>query len=217
MAKAPLVVLCALLLATAALAPAGDTDNASSAYGFVCRLIPGSSLAVVTPLHEMFSPGSRVRFYDDRGEVCATGVVRSSYRDLAYVAVEGRSMERLRKGFIVSSPESSEEARMFCPFSRNIPLVIEKGVRAGHAVPPNVIVIRFRKDRVRPVYFRHYVHEMGCRSCHHRELDTPCRSCHPAEEGAEAKISFGECARQKCMGCHEGHKEKSEECVWCHG
>ena len=214
MAKSLLIPLCVILLAAPGISPAGDTDNEALTYGFVCRIVSSRSLAVITPLQGVFSLGSRVLFHDDTGAICATGVVSSTYPDLAYVAVDNGAMEILSRGFIASSADS-EEIRVICRYSMNIPMVIEKGVRPGHVVPPNVVVINYIENTMRPVYFRHYAHDLGCRTCHHKDLDTPCKSCHPVRNGDD-KVPFADCVRQRCMGCHEGHRGKSAECVWCH-
>ncbi len=214
MAKLLVALLFEILLAVPGVAFAEDADRESLAYGFVCRIVSSRSLAVVTPLQGMFSPGTHVRFHDEKGNVCAKGVVRSTYPDLAYVAVESGDLEILNRGFVVSTADS-EEIRGICRYSMNIPMVIEKGVRPGHVIPPNVIVINYIEKAMRPVYFRHYAHDLGCRTCHHKDLDTPCKSCHPVEEEMD-KVSFADCVREKCMRCHEKQAGKTAECVWCH-
>ncbi|HEY5995692.1 MAG TPA: hypothetical protein VIU29_01660 [Candidatus Deferrimicrobiaceae bacterium] len=213
----PLLVLFlgAILAAVPVPSAAAPPDNAAPAYGFVCRIVSSGAVAVITPIQGAFAPDHRIRFYDDNGAVCATGIVRSAYPDLVYVAVEGGTVDFLHKGFIASSDNMTADVRMICGFSMNLPMVIEKGAGSGHRVPPNVIVLNYVENAMKPVYFRHYAHDLGCRTCHHEDLDTPCKSCHL--EGLVAKkVSFGECVREKCMGCHKAHEGKSAECVWCH-
>lgn len=214
MAKPLFIPLFTILLVAPGISFAGETHPEALTYGFVCRVVSSRSLAVISPLKGVFSLDSRVLFHDEEGTVCATGVVRSAYKDLAYVAVDNGSVEDLKRGFVASSADS-EEVQMICRYAMNLPLVIEKGVRPGHVVPPNVIVINYVEKTMSPVFFRHYAHDLGCRTCHHKDLDTPCRNCHPVREDA-GKVTFEECVRHRCVGCHEKHEGKSAECAWCH-
>ena len=210
----------AILLVLTALRTHGAEDNAASALGFVCRIVPAQNIAVITPLSGVFAPDSRIRFYDDNGVTCGTGVVRSAYPDMVYISFETGSVECLKKGFIASSPLREEEAKAICQYSMNIPMVVEKGGTEGHTLPPNTIVLRYGGDPGTSVHFRHYAHDLGCRSCHHKDLDTRCNVCHPLQEGkfqeGKDQASIAECLRQKCMGCHKSHEGKSADCTWCH-
>jgi len=215
MARRCLGLLVAILLAVPVTAPGGETDNASSALGFVCRVVTAGNVAVVTTLSGAFVPQSRIRFYDDKGEQCATGVVRNTHTDLAYIALDSGSVECLKKGFVAYSGEQEEKAKAICRFSLNIPMFIEKAGRGSHTIPANVIVISAGDNGAGAIYFRHYVHDMECRKCHHHEIRKSCRECHPAEQGV-VPLNYRECLRDRCMGCHKGREASSEECVWCH-
>lgn len=214
MASRFLPCLVALLLAVPAPGAGEAPDNAATALGYVCRVLSARGEAVVAPLAGSFSVDSRLRFYDDTGQPCATGVVRSAYSDLAYVTLETGSVECLKKGFLVSSGEAEGAVRLLCQYSMNLPMVIERGTRPGHAIPKNVIVLNYSETMLAPVYFRHYEHDLGCRKCHHQDLDTPCKSCHPLKDGG--RTTLPECMRKRCAGCHLSHEGKSSECVWCH-
>lgn len=213
MARIAIVVVCLFLLALP-VAGAGDPgDNEIRASGFVCRTISVRSVAVVTPLTGVFIPGAQIRFFDDTGNVCGTGTVRSAYSDLAYVAVDNVSVEALKKGFIAAAGSGDNEAKMLCGYSMNLPMVIEKGKEGGHTVPPNVVRIKYHDDSTKPVWFRHFKHDMECRTCHHRVLDAKCDSCHPI---ARRTGNPEKCLREICTGCHKEHEDKTSECGWCH-
>ncbi len=214
MANRFLSLLVVLLFAIPAPCEGEGPDNAATALGYVCRVLSARGEAVVAPLAGAFSADSRLRFFDETGQLCATGIVRSAYSDLAYVSLESGSAECLKKGFLVSSGDSEEAVRALCQFSMNLPMVIERGTRQGHRIPPNVIVLNYSETMLAPVFFRHYEHDLGCRKCHHQDLDTPCKSCHPLKDGGRTVLS--ECVRKRCMNCHRGHTGKSADCVWCH-
>lgn len=216
MGKRSLVLLVAILLAFPASSPGEETDVAESGWGFVCRVLSTQNTGVVTPLSGIFVPDSRIFFLDEKGERCGSGVVRSVYPDLAYITLDGGTAEVLKKGFIASTPGGEREAKMLCRFSLNIPFVMEQGGTPGHKVPPNVIVLNYVDNAVRPVYFRHYSHDLVCRNCHHREPDRPCKECHP-QKPSGIREALGECLRDRCLGCHKGHEGKSAGCAWCHG
>jgi hypothetical protein len=214
MARATSVVLCSLLLAVPFSGFGEGADVETNASGFICRTISDRSVAVVTPLTGFFVPGAQIRFFDDSGRLCGTGTVRSSYTDLAYVAVDNCPIEDLKKGFIASAGSADNEAKMLCGFSMNLPMVVEKGEGGGHNVPPNVLRIKYNDNSTKPVWFRHYRHDMACRTCHHRQLDAPCKSCHPTKRGSDMKA--GNCIKEICTGCHKEHKDKTSDCAWCH-
>jgi len=215
-----LVPLVAILLLTPLPCGSGDADNAAQAMGFVCRVISDRNVAVISPLSGAFSLDSRVRFLDEKGTLCATGIVRSSYPDLAYVALDNGSVECLHAGFMAYTGPLEEQAKFLCGYSRNLPMVVGKDGQPGHRIPPNVIVINYIENSMRPVHFRHQAHDIGCRTCHHRDPDTPCSKCHPTAEEMKRlggnRVGFGDCVREKCIGCHKGHEGKSADCVWCH-
>jgi len=215
MAKRLLRFSLVVLLALPALRTSGAEDNAASALGFVCRVVSAQNVAVVTPLSGAFVPDSPIRFYDDNGALCGTGIVRSAYADMAYVFLETGSAECLKKGFIASSPQLEKEAKAMCRYSMNLPMVIEKGGPMSHNLPPNTLVLRYGGEPGTSVLFHHYAHDLGCRACHHKDLDTRCNECHPLQ-GRKDKTSLAECLREKCMGCHKGHEGKSADCTWCH-
>jgi len=215
MGKRALVLLVAILSFIPSSSPGEGPDNAASGWGFVCRVLPAQGTAVVTPLSGIFVPDSRIFFLDEKGERCGSGIVRSVYPDLAYVTIESGSAETLKKGFIASSPKGEGEARMLCGFSLNLPYVIEKGGNRGHTLPPNVVVLNTNENTAKPVYFRHYSHDIGCRKCHHKDLDRACKDCHPLNPTGTQE-ALGDCLRDRCMGCHKGHDGKSSDCAWCH-
>jgi hypothetical protein len=215
MGKRSLVFLFAILLVLPATSPGEGPDNAASGWGFVCRVLSTQGTAVVSPLSGMFVPDSRILFLDERGERCASGIVRSVYPDLAYITLESGSAESLKKGFIASSPKGEGEARMLCGYSLNLPYVIEKGGTEGHRLPPNVLVLNYSENAVKPVYFSHYAHDLGCRKCHHKDLDRACKDCHPLTPTG-TRETLGDCLRDRCMGCHKDHEGKSADCAWCH-
>jgi hypothetical protein len=220
MAKRLLVPLVAIILLTPVPCGSGEADNAAQAMGFVCRILSDQNVAVVSPLGAAFSPESRIRFLDEQGNTCATGVVRSAYPDLAYVALDNGSVDRLQNGFIAFAGPIEEQAKFLCGFSRNLPMVVGKNGQPGHRIPPNAIVINYIEQTMKPVSFRHYAHDFGCKTCHHRDLETPCRQCHPVKEEMRIpggnQVAFGDCMRMKCIGCHKGHEGKSADCAWCH-
>jgi hypothetical protein len=187
----------------------------ADASGFICRTIPDRSIAVVSPLTGGFAKGMSIRFFDDTGALCGTGIVQSAYSDLAYVAIDNCPVERLKKGFIASAGSGDNEAKMLCGFSMNLPMVIERGKEGGHSVPPNVVRIKYNDNSTKPVYFRHFKHDMACVTCHHREIDTPCKSCHPVKRGKE-ELKTDSCLREICTSCHKEHKDRTSECAWCH-
>lgn len=216
-----LLVLLAAVLWSASLSPgSGKAGDIAPALGFVCRVLSAPNVAVVASLTGLFPPDSRIRFLDDEGNVCATGIVRSSYPDLSYIALDNGSVDSLKKGFVAFSPSLEEQARVLCKYSLNLPMMTDRNGRPWHALPPNTIVINYVENAMKPVSFHHYAHDFGCRACHHRDLDTPCRQCHPTLEEmrrlAPGKVGFAECIREKCIGCHKGHEGKSSECAWCH-
>jgi hypothetical protein len=215
MGKRSLALFFAFFLFVPASSPGGDPDSAGPGWGFVCRVLPSQNTAVVTPLSGMFVPDGRIFFLDEKGERRGSGIVRSVYPDLAYVTLESGSADALKKGFIASSPKGEGEARMLCGFSLNLPYVIEKGGNQGHRIPPNVIILNYDDNAVKPVYFRHYSHDIGCRKCHHKDLDRACKDCHPLVPTGTQE-TLGECLRDRCMGCHKEHDGKSAECAWCH-
>lgn len=186
----------------------------SVAYGFVCRVLETQEKVVITPLVGKFVPDREIRFYDDKGNFCCAGVVKSSYPDMAYVAIEPGKVELLKKGFMASFGGREEDVRVMCSYSMNFPLIIDNGTLRGHVVPPNVIVLNYIENAMKPVYFRHYAHNIGCRTCHHRDLDTPCSACH--DGGISVKVTFEECVRGRCWGCHKTKDGASADCVWCH-
>ena len=214
------VLLVTILLSVPVPCGSGDDGNAGQAMGFVCRVLTDRNVAVVTSLAGAFPMETRIRFMDDKGNTCAEGVVRSSYPDLAYVALDNGSVDCLKKGFLAFSPSLEEQAKVMCGYSMNLPMVIGKSGQPGHRIPPNAIVINYIEQTMRPVSFRHYAHDIGCRTCHHKDLDTPCRQCHSVDEDMRKtgsnKVAFGDCVRMKCIGCHRGHEGKSSECAWCH-
>jgi hypothetical protein len=214
MARYLTALFCVILLSLPASSIGEEADNAATGNGFICRTISDGSVAVVSPLTGAFTPGSRIRFFDDTGQVCGTGTVKSAYSDLAYVAVDNCSPDTLKKGFIASAGEGDNEARMLCGFSMNLPMLLEKGGGEAHAVPPNVLRIKYNDNATKPVWFRHYKHDMACVKCHHRGLDTPCKACHPTKKGKDQKA--GGCIKEICTGCHIEHKDKTSECGWCH-
>lgn len=220
MAKRALVLLLTILLSVPVPCGGGEEDNAARAMGFVCRVLTDQNVAVVTSLAGAFPPEGRIRFMDDRGNTCATGIVRSSYPDLAYVALDNGSVDCLKTGFLAYSPSLEEQAKVMCGYSMNLPLVIGKNGKPGHRIPPNAIVINYIEQTMKPVAFRHYAHDIGCKTCHHKDLDTPCRQCHPTSEEAKRlganRVDFGDCVRERCIGCHKGHEGKSSDCAWCH-
>lgn len=220
MAKRILVLLAAIMWAFPVPCGSGEADNSAQAMGFVCRVLSDQNVAVISPLGGTFTTDNRIRFLDEQGNTCATGVVRSAYPDLAYVALDNGSVECLRKGFIAFTGPLEEQAKYLCGFSRNLPVVVGKNGRSGHRIPPNAIVINYIEQTMKPVSFRHYVHDFGCRTCHHRDLDTPCRKCHPVNEEARRaggnQVAFGDCVRMKCVGCHKDHEGESADCSWCH-
>ncbi|HWS16015.1 MAG TPA: cytochrome c3 family protein [Candidatus Methylomirabilis sp.] len=215
MEKRSLVLLVAILLTIPASSPGEEPNGVEAGWGFVCRVLSSQNTGVVTPLSGIFAPDSRIFFLDEKGERCGSGIVRSVYPDLAYITLEGGTAESLKKGFIASTPKGEGEARLLCGFSLNIPFVMEKGGNQGHKVPPNVIVLNYVDNAVRPVYFRHYSHDLGCRKCHHKELDRPCKDCHPLKPTGKQE-ALGDCLRDRCQGCHKGHEGMSAGCVWCH-
>lgn len=215
MGKRFLVLLVVILSFIPASGAGEGPDNAATGYGFVCRVLTTQGTAVVTPLSGIFVPDTRIFFLDEKGERCGSGVVTSVYPDLAYVSVESGSADALKKGFIASSPKGEGEARMLCGFSLNLPYVIEKGGTRGHALPPNVVVLNYNENAVKPVYFRHYSHNLGCQKCHHKDLDRSCKDCHPLSP-TESQETLGDCLRDRCMGCHKGHEGVSSDCTWCH-
>ena len=215
MGKRSLVLLVAILSFLPASGTGEGPDNAASGYGFVCRILSAQGTAVVTPLSGMFVPDSEILFLDEKGERCGSGVVSSVYPDLAYVTIESGSADALKKGFIASSPKREGEAKMLCGYSMNLPFVIEKGGPRGHRLPPNVIVLNTGENVVKPIYFRHYTHDLGCRKCHHKDLDRACKDCHPVKATGE-QDTLGECFRDRCMGCHKGQAGRSADCAWCH-
>ncbi len=215
MLKAVTFVLCLFLLLALPVPGVGEgPDNAARASGFICRTITDQSIAVVSPLTGSFLPGSQIRFFDDAGKICGTGVVKSAYFDLAYVAVDNVSMDQLRKGFIASAGSGDNEAKLLCGFSLNLPMVVGTAKEGGHNVPANVLRIKYNDNSTKPVWFRHYKHDMECRTCHHRELDAPCKSCHPVKRDKE--LNAGSCIKEICTGCHKEHKDKTSDCAWCH-
>jgi hypothetical protein len=220
MAKRFLGLLVTVLLSVPVPCGSGDADNAAQAMGFVCRILTDQNVAVVTPLAGSFIPDSPIRFLDDKGNTCATGIVRSSYPDLSYVALDNGSVDCLKKGFVAFAGPIEEKAKVLCKYSLNLPLVIGKDGKPGHSIPPNAIVINYIEQTMKPVSFRHYAHDIGCRTCHHKDLDTPCRQCHPTSEEAKRpganRVDFGDCVRERCIGCHKGHEGKSSDCAWCH-
>ena len=133
--------------------------------------------------------------------------------NLAYVAVDNCPIDRLKKGFIASAGDSDNEAKMLCGYSMNLPMVVGQENEGGHNVPPNVLRIKYNDNSTKPVYFRHFKHDMACRTCHHRSLDAPCKSCHPLGKTGE---SIERCVRDICTGCHKEHKDKTSQCGWCH-
>lgn len=88
MVKRLLVLLAALLLSASLPPGSGEAGDIAPAMGFVCRVLPARNVAVVTSLTGLFPPDSRIRFLDDEGNICATGIVRSSYPDLSYIALD---------------------------------------------------------------------------------------------------------------------------------
>lgn len=220
MAMRFLVLLVPVLLSVPASSATADADNAAKAIGFVCRVQTHRNVAVVTSLSGLFPLDSPIRFVDEEGNLCATGIVRSSYPDLSYIDLQTGSADVLKKGFVAYSPAAEEEAKILCQYSMNLPLLIDRGGRAGHTLPPNTIVINYIASRMKPVYFRHYIHDFGCKTCHHHDLDTPCRQCHPTGEVAAGPgahpVGFGDCVREKCIGCHRDYEGASADCAWCH-
>jgi len=220
MAARFLVLLVPFLFSVSGSSGAAGADNAVQAIGFVCRVQTHRNVAVVTSLSGIFPLDSPIRFLDEEGNLCATGIVRSSYPDLSYVVLDTGSAEDLKKGFVAHSPGAEEEAKILCQYSMNLPMILDKEGKAGHNLPPNTIVINYIASRMKPVFFRHYLHDFGCRTCHHHDLDTPCRRCHPTAENATGlgtnPVGFGDCIRTKCIGCHRDYEGASADCVWCH-
>lgn len=216
MERRSLVFLVAILMFLPGTSPGDGPDNAASGWGYVCRVLSTQGMAVVTPLSGIFEQDSRIFFLDEKGERCGSGIVRSVYPDLAYITIESGSAEALKKGFIASSPKVEGEARMVCGYSMNFPFLIEKGGGRGHILPPNVLVLNYNENAVKPVYFRHYTHDLGCRKCHHKDLDSACKDCHPPTPTETMGETLADCLRDRCMGCHKGHDGKSSDCVWCH-
>lgn len=196
-----------------------DADNAAQAIGFVCRVQTQRNVAVVTSLSGMFPLDTPIRFLDEEGNLCATGIVRSAYPDLSYIDLVTGSAECLKQGFVAYSPAAEEEAKILCRYSMNLPLIIGRDGKSGHSLPPNTIVINYIASRMKPVFFHHYLHDFGCKTCHHHDLDTPCTRCHPTGEAkavaGRKSVSFGDCVREKCIGCHRDYEGASADCVWC--
>lgn len=215
-----LVLLVPILVSVPPLPLAAGADNAAQAIGFVCRVQTRRNVAVVTSLSGIFPLGGPIRFLDDEGNLCATGIVRSAYPDLSYIDLETGSADRLKAGFVAYSPAAEEEAKILCRYSMNLPLIIGKEGKDGHTLPPNTIVINCIASRMEPVFFRHSLHDFGCKTCHHHDLDTPCRQCHPTAETAMGigmnPVGFGDCVREKCIGCHRDYEGASSDCAWCH-
>jgi hypothetical protein len=213
MGKSAAVVLSLFLLLLPVPSPGAPPESGPPASGFICRTIPDRSIAVVSPLGGVFTKGVRIRFFDDKGELCGTGTVQSAYSDLAYVAVDNCPIERMKKGFIASAGSGDNAAQMLCGYSMNLPMVIGQGSEGGHTVPPNVIRIKYHDNTTKPVWFRHYKHDMACRTCHHRQLDAPCKECHPLTKKGDKP---DRCLREICTGCHKEHPDRMSECAWCH-
>lgn len=191
-----------------------EDDNAARAGGFVCRTVSDQSLAVVMPFSGIFIPGAVITFHDEQGKVCASGTVKSSYPDLAYVEVDNAATDCLKKGFIATAGPPDNTVKLLCGYSMNFQMVLEKGGSAGHKVPPNVISLRHGKSSTSPVAFHHYEHSMECWKCHHRSIDEPCKSCHPRK--ADKVDSVAACIREICTACHKEQGERTAKCTWCH-
>jgi len=209
-----------LLSSVPAFQARGNADNAASALGFVSRIQSHRNVAVVTSLSGSFPLNTRIRFLDEQGNLCATGIVRSSYSDLSYIDLETGSADRLKKGFVACSPDMEGDAKVLCRFSMNLPLIFDRGEMVGQALPPNSIVIQFRDSRMKPVFFRHYLHDFGCRTCHHHDLSTPCRQCHPTVNETAGvgtnPVRFAYCVWEKCIGCHRDLADATDACARCH-
>jgi hypothetical protein len=217
MRRALLVSLCMALLLAPVASPGDDAEKASGANGFVRRFLVSQSVVVVIPLSGRFASGEKVRFYDDKGEDCGGGAVKSVYEDMVYVSVEGPELETLKAGFIASAGGREEDIKRLSRISMNLPLVMEKG-GSGRSVPPNVITLNYSESGLRPVYFHHYSHTFDCKTCHHKDLDSPCKTCHSVvnKNKGTKHVSAESCIGERCMGCHAKHQGKSADCVWCH-
>ena len=107
-------------------------------------------------------------------------------------------------------------------------------LRAEAKDPPKVVVIKGCQKTKPPVTFPHELHvkknKIECKTCHHKEADTPCSSskCH-ASNGGKAEGKRPGCAEMsplknpfhiRCVGCHKQKISQSPKaptkCVECH-
>lgn len=208
------IVSIALLLAINLLLVSYDKSEQqfSEAYGVVIRILPKQGRAVLFPVGGELTPRAEIKFYDDNGIYCVSGIVLSSYSDIAYVKVEEKDIGKLKRGFQAAIEGKEEYITFLSEYGLNLVWLMNSGYESGHLLPPNDISLDYLKRNASEVIFHHYLHKYSCDTCHHshhKATDTPCRSCHLSETAkkyiARDISSFDELVKIKCLECHKGN------------